>query len=49
MNYNLAAGNSHRLLIGTDIGNAFFNGAFDDFRMYNRELTESEVQKLYLQ
>jgi hypothetical protein len=49
MNYNLAAGNSHRLLIGADIGNAFFNGAFDDFRMYNRELTESEVQKLYLQ
>lgn len=49
-NANLSDLNGYNLMIGRAPipGNGIpFNGAIDDFRIYNRVLTASEVQKLY--
>lgn len=47
---NLSDANGFNLMLGrSPVGNSGipFNGVLDDFRVYNRALTASEVQKLY--
>ena len=45
---NLNLDSDHGLLIGTRRANACpFNGTIDDIRIYNRTLSESEIQTLY--
>ncbi len=42
--------NSYKLLIGargSDTPNSFFNGYIDEFKIFNRALTPSNIQKIY--
>jgi Concanavalin A-like lectin/glucanases superfamily/Peptidase family M23 len=47
-NLNLTPSNSYNLIIGKmGCWGYFFNGFIDEFRMYNRGLTNSEVNQIY--